>query len=81
MPVIGFRAGGLAEAVTHEETGLLVSPEDVDGLAAAIESLLTDADARERLGNAGRERMRAEFAVDTMADRHVALYEAILGGG
>ena len=81
VPVIGFRAGGLAEAVAHEKTGLLVAPEDVDGLAAAIESLLTDAGARERLGSAGRERMRAEFAVDTMADRHIVLYESILNGG
>ena len=33
---------------------------------------------RERMGAAGRERMRAEFSVDTMAARHVALYESVL---
>ncbi len=81
VPVIGFRAGGLGEAIAHEQTGLLVSPEDVDGLTAAIEVLLTDADARARFGKAGRARMRAEFSVDTMADRHVALYESILHDG
>ena len=81
VPVIGFRAGGLSEAITHDETGLLVTPEDVDGLADAIETLLTDADKRTRLGNAGRDRMRSAFAVDTMAERHVELYESILDGG
>lgn len=78
VPVIGFKAGGLAEAIAHDETGLLVAPEDVDGLAAAIESLLTDADRRSQLGSAGRERMRDEFGVDTMAERHITLYESIL---
>lgn len=81
VPVIGFRAGGLAEAVVHGETGLLVPPEDVVGLADAIGSLMADPDARRRLGRAGRERMRSEFSVDTMADRHIALYESILNAG
>lgn len=81
VPVIGFRAGGLGEAIAHADTGLLVPPEDVDGLADAIETLLANAETRTRLGNAGRERMRSEFAVDTMAERHITLYESILDAG
>ena len=81
VPVVGFRAGGLSEAVVHEETGLLVPPEDVDGLARAIGSLLTDPERRRRLGEAGRRRMQSEFSVDTMADEHLALYGSILDDG
>ena len=36
-PVITTAVGGLAEVVTHEETGLVVPPEDAAALAAAIE--------------------------------------------
>jgi glycosyltransferase involved in cell wall biosynthesis len=80
LPVVGFRAGGMPEAVVHEETGLLVEPEDTDALAAAISKLLDDVDLRRRFGDAGRRRMRSEFSIDTMADKHVALYEAVLHG-
>jgi hypothetical protein len=32
------------------------------------------------MGVAGRERMQNEFSIDTMADRHVELYESVLEG-
>ena len=80
LPVVGFRAGGMPEAVEHEETGLLVGPEDTGALAAAISRLIDDPDLRRQFGEAGRRRMQSEFSIDTMADKHVALYEAVLNG-
>jgi glycosyltransferase involved in cell wall biosynthesis len=56
LPVIASRAGGVAESVVHEETGLLVDREDPVGLADAIVRLSRDGDLRRRLGEAGRER-------------------------
>mgnify|MGYP003644360775 CR=1 FL=1 len=39
----------------------------------------SDDDAmRARFAAAGRVRMASEFSIDTMADKHVALYESIL---
>lgn len=78
VPVIGFQAGGVAEAVAHGETGLLVPPEDIPALRDAIAALLGDARRRARLGAAGRERMQSEFSIARMADAHIALYEAVL---
>jgi glycosyltransferase involved in cell wall biosynthesis len=80
LPVIGFDAGGLPEAIEHESTGLLVPAGDVDGLRRAIARLLDAPDLRAGMGAAGRHRMQNEFSIDTMADRHVALYESILNG-
>ena len=80
VPVVGFAAGGLPEAVIDGETGLLVSPEDTDALAAALASLVDDPGRRKALGAAGRDRMQKEFSIATMADKHVNLYEAILNG-
>ena len=80
MPVVGFEAGGLSEAVGHEETGLLVPPEDADALADAIKRLVDDPDLGRQYGEAGRLRMQNEFSIATMADKHVALYESVLNG-
>jgi glycosyltransferase involved in cell wall biosynthesis len=80
VPVIGFDAGGLPEAIVDGETGILVPPEDVDALQDAIATLVDDQALRQRLGAAGRKRMQNEFSIDTMATRHISLYESVLNG-
>ena len=80
VPVVGFDAGGLCEAVEHEKTGLLVVPEDVDALGNAIRRLVDEPELGRQFGEAGRIRMQNEFSIDTMADKHVALYESVLYG-
>lgn len=54
LPVIAHDVGGVNEAVQHEQTGLLVSPDQPAALTAAFQRLLGDADLRTRLGRAGR---------------------------
>ena len=80
VPVAGFAAGGLVEAVLDGQTGLLVAPGDGEALTATIARLLDDEALRRRLGAAGRERMQDEFSINTMVNGHVALYESILNG-
>jgi glycosyltransferase involved in cell wall biosynthesis len=78
VPVVGFNAGGVIEAVANEKTGLLVPPEDVAALAAAIARLADNENLRQQFSDAGRLRMRNEFSIDTMADQHIELYESVL---
>lgn len=78
VPVVGFDAGGLAEAVTDGETGILVPPEDTGALRTAIAALMDDEALRNRMGSAGRKRMQDEFSIVTMAEKHVALYESVI---
>ena len=80
VPVVGFSAGGLDEAVEHEKTGLLIAPEDADALAAAIGRFIDDPELGRTFGEAGRRKMQNEFSIATMADKHVALYESVLNG-
>ncbi len=80
VPVIGFAAGGLSEAVRDGETGLLVTPEDSRALRDAIEKLLDDPPLRARMGAAGRKRMQSDFSIATMTARHLSLYESVLHG-
>lgn len=78
VPVVGFEAGGLKESVVNGETGLLVPSEDVAALTGAIATLMNDDERRAAFGRAGKARMRAEFSIDTLVDRHVDLYASIL---
>jgi glycosyltransferase involved in cell wall biosynthesis len=80
VPVVGFDAGGLPEAVVNGETGTLVPPEDVDALREAITALVEDRDLGRRMGAAGKQRMQKDFSIATMADKHIALYESVLNG-
>lgn len=66
--VVASAVGGLTDVVRHGETGLLVSPGDVDGLRSAISALLADNALRTRMGAAGRERARL-FAASAVTDR------------
>ena len=80
VPVVGFDAGGLGEAVDSGNTGLLVPPGDTEALTAALGELMADAELRSRMGAAGRERMGDAFSIDAMAAQHADLYETVLGG-
>jgi glycosyltransferase involved in cell wall biosynthesis len=78
IPVVGFEAGGLVEAVAHDETGILVPAEDAGALRDAIATLMDDGALRRKLGLAGRKRMQKDFSIATMVDKHVALYESVI---
>jgi glycosyltransferase involved in cell wall biosynthesis len=80
VPVVGFDAGGLPEAVVDGKTGILVPAEDTDALRTALATLIDDTELRSALGAAGQERMQNEFSIATMVDKHVALYESVLNG-
>jgi glycosyltransferase involved in cell wall biosynthesis len=54
-PVVATRVGGIPDLVEHDVNGLLVERGDTDGLAAAIERVLTDRELAQRLGEAGHE--------------------------
>jgi phosphatidylinositol alpha-1,6-mannosyltransferase len=54
LAVVGGRSGGVPEAVRDGETGVLVDPHDPAAVAAAVTTLLRDAERRGRLGEAGR---------------------------
>jgi glycosyltransferase involved in cell wall biosynthesis len=55
--VVGSRVGGIPDVVADGETGVLVPPEDVDALAAALVSVLSDRALAERLGTEGRKQV------------------------
>ena len=73
-PVVAYRTGGVPEMVADGETGILVEPGDVDGLARGLVELARDEELRRRMGEAAAVRARAELSVAS----HVDAMERIL---
>lgn len=61
-----------ADVVAHEETALLLPPDDVAAWAAAIERLKDDGDLRRRLGEKARESALAHYTWSARAERILA---------
>ncbi len=68
LPIVACRAAAVPEIVLDGRVGLLVRPRDPDGLAAALERLLTDERLRKDLGEEGRHRVE-EFEPVAVARR------------
>ena len=78
-PVVAGDIGGVREIVVHENTGLLVRPEDPAAMAAAIERLLASDEQRARMGRAARLRVEQRFAAAGMLRAYSRLYRDLSG--
>ena len=81
VPVVGTRAGGLPEVVEDGRNGFLLSVGDVDGMAAAVLSLLEDRDRWRPFSSSARERAVSAFPEEAIVARYRAYYESVLGAG
>lgn len=77
-PVISYDVDGAREVVT-DDTGILLEPEEVDGLRLAIMKLADDPQLREKFGTAGRELCRQRFDWKFMVEEIQKVYESIPG--
>ena len=68
-PVVASDVGGLKFSVADGETGLLAPPQDEIAFAEAIDSILSDAQWREELGNNARKRVEAKFSWNGVASQ------------
>jgi glycosyltransferase involved in cell wall biosynthesis len=77
IPTVGTRINGLIDAVADGETGMLVPARDAAALAAALKTMLTDDDLRQRMGAAARERAVRLFAAERISALVLAEYERL----
>ena len=78
LPVVATCAGGIPDKVRDGETGRLVAPGDVEGLAAAVGDLAADPSRRRDMGGRGRARAETDFAWENIIERVLALYRSLL---
>jgi glycosyltransferase involved in cell wall biosynthesis len=75
--VIASNSGGLAEFVHHNETGILVTPQDPRALAEAVASLLGNRELARSMGEKGRAFALENLTEDIFVDRFIQLYELL----
>ncbi|MFH0778430.1 MAG: glycosyltransferase family 4 protein [Candidatus Eisenbacteria bacterium] len=73
-PVVATRVGGVPDVVVDGATGLLVAPGRSRELAGAILKLLTAPELANRLGEAGRDKVRSEFSFERQFELLTNLY-------
>jgi glycosyltransferase involved in cell wall biosynthesis len=76
VPAVAYDVGGIAEPVRAFGAGRVVPAGDVDALADAIGTLLSDPTALEH-ARAGARRARESLTWDASARAHLALYEEL----
>jgi colanic acid/amylovoran biosynthesis glycosyltransferase len=65
--VVSTTTAGIPELVDDGASGFLVPPQDPPALARAIRTLLTDPERARRMGERGRDKVRAEFDLSQSA--------------
>jgi glycogen(starch) synthase len=73
-PVVACSVGGLPEVVEHEQTGLLVTADDEQAMADAVESLLSDIASIKRMGEHARQRAQDKFDFSALVDAYERVY-------
>jgi glycosyltransferase involved in cell wall biosynthesis len=77
LPIVASRVGGIPEIVEDRVNGFLIEPEQPDAMIAAIDELLSDADAVDKMSNANRKKANS-FSAQRMAAAYDEIYRSIL---
>lgn len=78
LPVVSTDCGGPSTSVVPGETGLLTPVGDAAALAAALERVLDDPAAARAMGEAGRARAEAEFALEVAGERFLRVWDRLV---
>jgi glycosyltransferase involved in cell wall biosynthesis len=76
--VVATAVGGIPEIIEDGRSGVLVEPDNPGALARALTRMLDDHALRERLADAGYERVLEHFACNRMGAGYERLYSALL---
>lgn len=78
VPVVATRVGAFEQLVTEHTTGLLVPPDDIPALEAAIRDALSDRDRLQDWAVAARGFVCSDFSIEREAAALVSLYRDLL---
>lgn len=67
LPVVVGRSGGAPETIVNGVTGILVEPDDSDGLARTLIRLLKNPEEAKKMGEEGRRYVTDEYSISKTA--------------
>jgi len=78
LPVVAFNVGGVSETVVDEQTGYLVSPNNLETLSQRIAELVINPRKRLLMGQAGFQRIQQHFTAELTAERVNTIVKNVL---
>jgi len=78
LPVVCSCIGGLPEIVEDGKTGLLYEPGNAYELADRIRTLWQNSALCQSLGDAGRWKVRENYAAEGLLNRLLGIYEKVI---
>jgi sugar transferase (PEP-CTERM/EpsH1 system associated) len=78
LPIVATAVGGNPEVVIHNETGIIVPPQDPAALAEAITWMIDHPEEAVRMGRRGRQRVIEHFSLEAMVHQYENLYESLI---
>lgn len=81
VPVIATDVGGTAEVLKHGETGLLVQPGDVNGLAGRMLNFCRETETLRSMARRGRRDISNRYDHNQRVQRLAALYDSLFKEG
>lgn len=79
LPAVVTRVGALPELVVDAETGLIVPPDHVSALAAALVQLAAEPDNTREMGVAAHRFMESRYSWRAVAAEHIEQYRTRFG--
>jgi len=77
-PVVAFDVGGVSEIVVNNVTGLLVNSKDENGLAEALQKLLTNDDLRDKISAQCMAYAITNFSMGMCVNEYLELFKNAL---
>jgi glycosyltransferase involved in cell wall biosynthesis len=81
VAVVASTAGGIPDAITDHEEGLLIEAGDVDSLANALTTMLDDEGKRERYVAAAKVKFENNFSPEVIIPQLKGIYQELLEEG
>ena len=78
-PIITTQSIGCKDTVDDGVNGYLIPAKDVDALTETLRCLIDNADLRQKMGKASREKAEKEFSLDLVIEKHLRIYNELLG--
>lgn len=69
---------GCRDAITPDETGILIEPRNAVALADAIQYLIENPTVRMKIGEAGRKLAENAFTIESVVEQHMSIYQELL---
>jgi len=78
VPIVATNVDGATDVIEHDVNGYLAEPGDIDELVKFSYKLLENKELRDKMGLAGKNKLKSEFDIKTMSEMLNKLYRELI---